>query len=143
MDRVLVSRQPIYSADMKVLGYELLFRDSEVNFASFSDGDQATTDVILNTFMDIGLQEVVGQQLAFINFGRNLIMADCCQSLPSERVVLELLESVEPDDELIKRLEQLKAAGYRIALDDFVCADPFYRLLGSAHFVSALSRIGI
>src|SRR5436305_14490513 len=62
-------------------------------------------------------------------------MADCCQSLPSERVVLELLESVEPDDELIKRLEQLKSAGYRIALDDFVCADPFYRLLESAHFV--------
>jgi len=53
---------------MAVLGYELLFRDSEVNCASFSDGDQATAEVILNTFMDIGLQEVVGQQLAFINF---------------------------------------------------------------------------
>jgi c-di-GMP phosphodiesterase len=135
MDRVLVSRQPIYSADMKVLGYELLFRDSEVNRASFSDGDQATAEVILNTFMDIGLQEVVGQQLAFINFGRNLIMADCCQSLPSERAVLELLESVEPDDALLKRLAELKSAGYRIALDDFVCADPSLRLLESAQFV--------
>src|SRR5438477_2580116 len=92
-----VSRQPIYSAEMAVLGYELLFRDSEVNRASFSDGDQATAEVILNTFMDIGLQEVVGQQLAFINFGRNLIMANYCESLPSERVVIELLESVEPD----------------------------------------------
>ena len=98
MERVLVSRQPIYSAEMAVLGYELLFRDSDVNRASFSDGDQATAEVILNTFMDIGLQEVVGQQLAFINFGRNLIMGNYCESLPSERVVLELLESVEADD---------------------------------------------
>src|SRR5438552_18010410 len=135
LERVLVSRQPIYSAEMAVLGYELLFRDSEVNRASFSDGDQATAEVILNTFMDIGLQEVVGQQLAFINFGRNLIMANYCESLPSERVVIELLESVEPDDALVKRLAQLRSAGYRIALDDFICADPYYRLLEFAHFV--------
>ena len=135
LERVLVSRQPIYSAEMAVLGYELLFRDSDVNYASFSDGDQATAEVILNTFMDIGLQEVVGQQLAFINFGRNMIMGNYCESLPSARVVLELLESVEPDDSVLKRLAQLKAAGYRIALDDFVCADPFFRLLESVHFV--------
>src|SRR5260370_20226977 len=135
VERVLVSRQPIYSAKMAVLGYELLFRDSEVNYASFSDGDQAPAEVILNTFMDIGLQEVVGQNLAFINFGRNLLLGNYCESLPSERVVLELLESVEPDDVLLKRMAQLKTAGYRIALDDFVCADPFYRLLESAHFV--------
>src|SRR5215831_17894051 len=120
---------------MAVLGYELLFRDSEADYASFSDGDQATAEVILNTFMDIGLQEVVGQELAFINFGRNLIMGNYCESLPRERVVLELLESVEPDDVLLKRLAQLKSAGYRIALDDFVYADPFCRLLESVHFV--------
>lgn len=135
MERVLVSRQPIYRADMAVLGYELLFRDSEIDRASFSDGDQATAEVILNTFMDIGLEEVVGQDLAFINFGRNLIMANYCESLPRERVVFELLESVEPDENLRQRLVQLKSAGYRIALDDFVCSDPFYRLLEAVHFV--------
>src|SRR2546422_8886813 len=90
MERVLVSRQPIYRADMAVLGYELLFRDSEIGGASFSDGDQATAEVILNTFVDIGLEEVVGQDLAFINFGRNLIMANYCEALPRERVVFEL-----------------------------------------------------
>ena len=47
MERILVSRQPIYSAEMAVLGYELLFRDSDIDHASFSDGDQATAEVIL------------------------------------------------------------------------------------------------
>jgi EAL and modified HD-GYP domain-containing signal transduction protein len=135
VERVLVSRQPIYSAEMNVLGYELLFRDSDVDYASFSDGDRATSEVISNTFMDIGLHEVVGQNLAFINFGRNLIMGNYCESLPSEKVVLELLESVDPDEALLRRLAELKSAGYRIALDDFICADPYYRLLESAHFV--------
>jgi EAL and modified HD-GYP domain-containing signal transduction protein len=135
LERVLVSRQPIYSAEMAVLGYELLFRDSEVNSASFSDGDQATAEVILNAFMNIGLQELVGNGRAFINFGRNLVMANYCESLPSNRIVIELLESIDPDDALLKRLAQLKAAGYSIALDDFICADPYYRLLESARFV--------
>src|SRR5207237_9982779 len=102
LQRVLLNRMSIYSAEMAVLGYELLFRDSDVNRASFSDGDQATAEVILNTFIDIGLQEVVGQHAAFINFGRNLLMANYCESLPSERVVIELLETVEPVDAVIK-----------------------------------------
>jgi EAL and modified HD-GYP domain-containing signal transduction protein len=120
---------------MGVLGYELLFRDSEVNQACFSDGDQATAEVILNTFMDIGLDEVVGNTAAFINFGRNLIMASYCESLPRDRVIFELLENVEPDEALIRRLGQLRDAGYRIALDDFICDNPDPRLLESVHYV--------
>jgi EAL and modified HD-GYP domain-containing signal transduction protein len=62
MERVLVSRQPIYTANMRELGYELLFRNSSTeDRASFTDGDHATANVIVNTFMDIGLEEVVGR----------------------------------------------------------------------------------
>jgi EAL and modified HD-GYP domain-containing signal transduction protein len=120
---------------MGVLGYELLFRDNEIDQATFSDGDQATAEVILNTFMDIGLEEVVGQSQAFINFGRNLIMASYCESLPRNRVVFELLETVEPDEALVKRLAHLKSRGYRIALDDFVCRNPNPQLLEAVHYV--------
>jgi EAL and modified HD-GYP domain-containing signal transduction protein len=107
MERVLVSRQPIYNADMAELGYELLFRDSDVERASFTDGDEATATVIVNTFMEIGL----------------------------DRVVVELLETVEPDDALLTGLRALRAAGYQIALDDFVVTDRTYPLLEVANFV--------
>src|SRR5688572_14128137 len=103
---------------MDVLGYELLFRDSDHNRALFSDGDQATAEVILNTFMDIGLEQVVGHDPAFINFGGKLILGDYCEAIPQDRVVLEILETVEPDRKLVKRLAQLRGKGYRIALDD-------------------------
>src|SRR5438552_17673699 len=104
MERFLVSRQPIFRADMTELGYELLFRNSDENRATFSDGDQATAEVIVNTFMEIGLDEMVGQHLAFINFDRDLIMGNYCKCLPRDRVVLELLETVKPDLTLIKKL---------------------------------------
>ena len=123
MERVLVSRQPIYRADMAELGYELLFRNSDTDNALLSDGDQATADVILNTCMDIGLDALVGQSTAFINFDRNLILGNYCECLPRDRVVLELLETVKPDAALLARLRTLRAAGYRLALDNFLVAD--------------------
>jgi EAL and modified HD-GYP domain-containing signal transduction protein len=134
-ERVLVSRQPIYRGDMTVFGYELLFRDGDSSVASFPDGSGATAQVIVNTFMDIGLDEMVGRHLAFINFERQLLMDNYCESLPPERVVLEVLETVEADPAIMKRLERLRAKGYRIALDDFVCSEPYTPLLEFADFV--------
>jgi len=135
MDRVLVSRQPIYRADNSVLGYELLFRDSDTDRANFADGARATAQVLVNTLMEIGMDELVGRHRAFINFERTLLLGDYCESLPPERVVLEILESVEPDKELLKRLERLRAKGYRIALDDFLCVEPYSPFLEFANYV--------
>src|SRR2546422_3908760 len=135
MERVLVSRQPIYRSDLSELGYELLFRNSDADVASFSDGDQATADVIVNTFMEIGLEEMVGRHLAFINFDRNLILGNYVECLPRERVVVEILETIKPDATFVKKLRDLRGMGYRIALDDFLCTEPYYALLDVASFV--------
>jgi c-di-GMP phosphodiesterase len=117
MDRILVSRQPIYCADWSQLGYELLFRTSDEDIASFSDGDQATAEVIINTFMDIGLDKMVGRHLAFINFDRNLVLGNYCECLPRERVVLEMLHTMDIDAAVINKLRVLRSREYRIAID--------------------------
>jgi c-di-GMP phosphodiesterase len=135
MERVLVSRQPIYRADNSLRGYELLFRESDVALACFTDGARATAQVLVNTLMEIGMDELVGRLPAFINFERTLLMGNYCESLPPERVVLEILESVEPDEMLLKRLKQLRNGGYHIALDDFLCTEPFSPFLEFADFV--------
>src|SRR5262249_30486122 len=77
----------------------------------------------------------VGKNLAFINFERNLILGSYCESLPRDRVVLEVLESVTPDTALIEKLWKLRSKGYRIALDDFACSDSASALLEVANFV--------
>ena len=135
LERVLLSRQPIYRRDMSLFGYELLFRSGNTDRAKFSDGTQATAQVIVNALMEIGLDAMIGQNLAFINFERTLLMGNYCEALPSHRVVLEILETVEPDAALLKKLARLRAKGYRIALDDFVCSDPYLPLLKFADFV--------
>src|SRR5688572_28886593 len=101
IESALVGRQPIYGPTMDVLGYELLFRNGESNHAVFSSGEQATADVIVNSLMDIGLAEIIGSHLAFINFERNMIVQDMCESLPPERVILEVLETIDPEDAVV------------------------------------------
>jgi c-di-GMP phosphodiesterase len=132
MNRVLLSRQPIYRADMSIFAYELLFRDSESDRATFRDEDEATAQVIVNTFMEIGLVDLVGSNLACINVSRRFILSDFCESLPPDRVILELVEPLEMDAPLSKRLEQLASSGYQIAVGDFAFSEKFRSLLDMA-----------
>jgi len=117
---IFIGRQPIYDRKLGVYGYELLFRAEDMNKAVISDGDKATSDVIINTFLEIGLDNIVGNQLAFINLTRLFFVNEHSISLPKDRVVLELLEDIEADEELVAGVKRLSDQGYTIALDDFI-----------------------
>ena len=133
----LVGRQPIYGRNVDVFAYELLFRNSEVNKATFDDGDAATAQVMLNTFIEIGLDHIVDQHLAFINLTRDFVLGNYCVALPKERVVLEVIENLDMDDELIDALRRLSKIGYRIALDDFVYHESLKPLVELADIIKA------
>jgi c-di-GMP phosphodiesterase len=134
-ERLLLSRQPIYRSDMTLLGYELLYRYHDPERAMVTDGTQATAQVMVNALMEVGLDAMVGRHLAFVNFERALVMSGCCDALPPDRSVVEILENIKPDRPILRKLEQLRSKGYRIALDDFVCREPFLPLLECADFV--------
>jgi len=135
MKDIFIGRQPIYDRDLGVYAYELLFRAAHDNSARFSDGDQATSNVIVNAFMEIGLDNIVGQRLAFINLTRAFFVDHSSVCLPRDRVVLELLEHIEPDAEVIEGVKQLSAQGYAIALDDFIYHDRLRPLVKLADIV--------
>ena len=76
MSDIYIGRQPIYDRKLGVYAYELLFRAASDNSAKFTDGDQATSDVIVNTFLEIGLDNIVGDRLAFINLTRAFFVGE-------------------------------------------------------------------
>jgi EAL and modified HD-GYP domain-containing signal transduction protein len=135
VEKVFVGRQPIYRDGVDVFAYELLSRDSELNRAAFTDGDKATARVLLNTFLDIGLEQVVGKHLAFVNVTRNFLLSEYCTALPKERVVFEISPDTEVDHTLLDKLAQLGSTGYSIALDNFVYNEEFRPLLQVADIV--------
>ncbi len=117
---VFVARQPIFDSNLKVYGYEILFRNGNRNAYSCIDGDQASKDVIGSTFLKIGLHRLTGGKRAFINFTRRLFLDEVGLKLPRDLTVIEILEDLELDPQLIHVCKKLREAGYTLALDDFV-----------------------
>jgi c-di-GMP phosphodiesterase len=116
---VFVARQPIYDRDLGVVAYELLFRDGQTGHAAITDADAATSIVLLNAFSEIGLEALVGERLAFINVSRRFLLEEYAMPLPSDRVVLEILEDVVVDERLTALVARLTTSRYKVALDDF------------------------
>ena len=126
---VYVARQPIFNSNSKSIAYELLFRNNLENKYNGQDGDKATLEVINNTFFTIGLNNVIAGKKAFINLNEKLLKADFITALPPQYVVIEILETVQPTTEIIKRCKELKSNGYILALDDFIFYPKFKDLL--------------
>ena len=133
MNQPYLARQPVFDSDQVVIGYELLYR-SDHDDPSTVDGTAATTDVIINSYIDIGLDKLVGDQLAFINITRDFIVNHYKLPPPSKQLVLEILEDVEADDEVIEGVKALIEKGYNIALDDFDLSQSNRKLIQFAQF---------
>lgn len=141
----IVGRQPIFDRRLGVYGYELLFRvDSTAQHAAVTSGDVSTAMVVVNSFVEIGLENVVGAAMAFVNVNREFLLSDVILNLPKDRVVLEVLEHVPPEPDVVARLQMLRAEGYRLALDDFIYREdlePFVQLASIVKLdISQLTR---
>ncbi len=131
----IVARQPIFDREKQLYAYELLYRSPGHDTACVSDGEQATAAVLISSFLDIGLDRVVGHSSAFVNATHEFLVSRAAFALPPKQVVLEILEDVIVDDALLEAVEEYVQAGYRIALDDFVFDDALRSLLELVHFV--------
>ncbi|MDR3585895.1 MAG: HDOD domain-containing protein [Desulfosporosinus sp.] len=132
---VFVARQPIFDRFKKLFGYELLFRDGSKNYYEHVDGDEASNTVIANSFLTMGMQTVTGGKRAFINFTTNLLKNKVATSLPKDMIAVEILEDVEPDEEVIFACKNLKELGYLLVLDDFVYHPRFQPLIELADII--------
>ncbi len=132
---VLVGRQAIFDRQREVFGYELLYRDSQTNKAQVVDGDEATARVMVNTFLELGIDHIAGGAQAFINLTGEFFLSRNYEVLPTKNVVLEVLETIEPTPIVMQALTQARQNGYKIALDDFVVRDSHRGLLEIADIV--------
>lgn len=136
-----LARQPILDKHNKVLAYELLFRNSLSNSYNNKDGDKATIDVINNCFINIGIEKIVGNKKAFINFTEGIMKTDIFNIMSPNKVVVELLETVEPTKEIINSCYKVKKKGFVIALDDFVFDSKYKELLQIADIIKVDFKI--
>ena len=132
---LLVARQPIFDAHLQVCAYELLFRSSLKNSFDGSEGNAATSKVISAVFGSADSDRLLGGKRAFLNFPRTLLLQDAASVLPPRSTVIEILETVEPDSEVMEACGRLRAQGYQLALDDFVPQKAPHPLIPLADFL--------
>jgi c-di-GMP-related signal transduction protein len=117
---VLVARQAILDRQQKLYGYELLFRSNpHSNAFDGTEAAAATMQVLSNTLMSIGAEKLLGGKKAFVNFDHRLLLDNMHLTLPRDSLVIEILETVVPTDDLLALCQKIQEQGYTLALDDF------------------------
>lgn len=141
--RLLVGRQGIFRADFSLAAYEMLFRAPgrvglRIDLWNSTQQDRATEHVIATTFHR-GV-DLVGDLPAFINFTRGYLMSTPDLRCDPSRVVIEVVESAFADSSLRHRLADLRAEGFRVAVDDFIGTYNQLQLLHEADYVKVDHR---
>jgi EAL and modified HD-GYP domain-containing signal transduction protein len=113
-----IARQAILDRDKVLYSYELLFRDGEKNCFPDISPDEATSKILTNSHLDLGLEDITAGKPAFINFHQDTLLNRFPTSLDPKKVVIEVVETVKPTEELVQACKNIKEMGYTIALDD-------------------------
>ena len=121
--KVYVGRQPIFDTYEQIVGYELLYRNKQENAFPNVDSDIATVDVLVNSFLSIGIDEVSQGKPMFVNFTGNLLKSSLFDYLDPTKIIVEILEDVKITAEIVTRIKELKQRGFKMALDDFILSE--------------------
>jgi c-di-GMP phosphodiesterase len=133
---VFVARQPIFDDHDRLYAYELLYRSgAQQNWANGMSAQQMCTDTVIHALLSIGLAPLTSGTLAFVNMTRDFLVQHLYELFDPKTVVIELLETVEPDEEVVAACRRLVNAGYTLALDDFVNAPGYEPLLKLASII--------
>ncbi|MGO3300610.1 MAG: diguanylate phosphodiesterase, partial [Pseudoalteromonas sp.] len=104
-----IARQPIFDAEQNLYAYELLYRDSTDNaFPMGTTDGQATGRLFFNALMLIGLEKLVANYPAFINFSSDALLEGFPKLLQPSNTVIEIVERADKIAEVAKRVKALK-----------------------------------
>ncbi|MGS2776443.1 EAL and HDOD domain-containing protein [Robertmurraya sp. GLU-23] len=135
---VFVARQPIFNQQEGIFAYELLYRNNNINEFPNVDGDRATTELIINSFLNIGIDALSEGRPCFINFTEKLIDMRLPSYVSSKKIVVELVETTRPSRNLLEIIKEMKKSHYKIAINSSLLDElnPYSNdLLEQANFI--------
>lgn len=134
-----IARQPIFDRRLRIFGYELLFRAGPEN--RFKPGQTVADDVVVNSTMLFDMQALVCHSIAFVNVDASALLREVPRLLSPKKVVVEILETVEPTPEVVELCAGLAADQYVLAIDDFVDEPKWQPLISYVQFLKVDFRL--
>lgn len=130
-----LGRQRVIGRDAEVFAYELFYREGSNNSFPHICSNKATERLIINNGLDGGVYHVTNGSKAMINFCEKSLLKGLFKELRPEEVVVEILETVNPTDEIYNICCELLSMGYEVALDDFHYNEKWDRFLNIVSMV--------
>ncbi|MGB8031857.1 MAG: HDOD domain-containing protein [Terracidiphilus sp.] len=110
-----VTRQPILDLRSKVHAYELLFSSGQGTV--FSRDREMSARMMLDSTLIFGLEKLTCGLPGFVKCTAEMLTGALIEMLPATMAVLEVVDAADGPPELLGACRNLKAAGYRLALD--------------------------
>ncbi len=116
---VFVARQPVFDRHRHLYASRLIYC-SVTSRSGVDDTDAASAaiQVLANTLLAIGIENLVCGKKALLTFDRSLLLGGLQSVLPSEILTVDLASSVDPDAEVLSACETLRAQGYGLMVDN-------------------------
>jgi EAL and modified HD-GYP domain-containing signal transduction protein len=104
--------------EQETIAFELLFREGESNSFPGICPDKATSKLIVDNQLTLGIEALTGSLPAYINFHADALIHHFPTFLDPKKIVVEILEDVPLSNELLNACKLLKEKGFTLALDD-------------------------
>jgi len=130
-----LGRQPVIDRQQALFGYELLFRNA-INGPLDAAAGLATTAAVIANTAQLGLDKVMGDARGFISVDADVLASDIFAFLPRERMILQLVGTVQATDAVLARMAELTNHGFRFCAAGIAADTPnVQRLLPLVDYV--------
>lgn len=125
-----IARQPILDRQQRIIGYELLARESASSTQAPSHHTRASdTALLFHALSSISSENLFGDKLAFINVRLEDLDGEHLEIVFPERIVLELPRATGDDAKQIAEaavaMQSLREKGFRLAAGVFALTAPY------------------
>ena len=83
-----IARQPILNIKQETVAFELLFRDGENNSFPDISPDKATSKIILDNQLTLGIEEITNNLPAYMNFNADALVHSFPEFLDPKKIVI-------------------------------------------------------
>ena len=137
MSEIFVGRQPIYNRNLEIFAYELMSRTSRSGKDEYAskDDDISSSRLILGAFLDIGIEKLVNNNIAFVRLTEHILRSNLFPPLSTQNIILKIPGHINVDTEVIEGTHQLRKRGYKLAIDNYLFHQHLQPLAEFAHII--------
>ncbi|WP_210395363.1 EAL and HDOD domain-containing protein [Motiliproteus sediminis] len=127
--QVLMVRQPVFSKELKIVAYELLYEQTPKAEDELFNADRASSEILLNTYTSLCQDGAIRRVPLILSLSQELLAKGCMPDLPRNQIVLQIPAAIRVGPNVLANVRALAEQDFTLALDGFALQQPLIPLL--------------